>query len=572
MSATSTRLTVLNSVHNYNLRNQGWPTKFACADQEEANSSTRRDPVPYTREKIGVYPSNADVIYFSKVTTANRPNAIGAYSAWQLFNYSFGNTPASRGHYILNAFNRNRQAASTIQGIYDPARDKDVDRPVAVTFYAGRVWYLMPDGRLYFSQTLTDLSKANKCYQEADPTAEDINELVATDGGLIDISGVTRGLALLVLQKELIIIADNGVWGLSGSADAGFTATDQEIRKISDVGAVGADSALVADGVVYYWADGGIYALRPDPVTGEAQAVNITETTIQTFYTDISEAGRKYCRSFFDVREKKILWMYNDTTTYSTSTTFRYNYNRILILDTVLGAFYSYSIDSSGNYPFVAGAVAKEAGTTTVATDTVQSSAVDVVDGGETVINSSTDPVVTELAVKFFSFVPSGSNYKLAVAEYNDNALVDWRSFDGTGVDYTAHAETVYDVSQDLLTEKELNQLYTFFKRTEKNFIEDAQGGIVFDFPSSCLLQGKWHWTDSSSSGRWTDQEQVYRLQRPYIVPSVPGVFDYGFDVIQTVTPVRGKGRSFSLRFESEAGKDFHLLGYATQVTGMTAP
>lgn len=150
--ATDTRPTSLTANHNYNLRNQGWHSFIDCApDQGGDGGALLRDPITYTKEKIGVYPSNADIWYYNKLSTAERVSSIGTYSPWHLRRYSYGNTPAPRGHYILNAFDRNRSNTSGVTNVYVPSRDVINARPIDVEFYAGRVWYLMPDGSLYFS-------------------------------------------------------------------------------------------------------------------------------------------------------------------------------------------------------------------------------------------------------------------------------------------------------------------------------------------------------------------------------------------------------------------------------------
>jgi hypothetical protein len=295
--AVDTRPTTLTTVHNYNLRNQGWPYTFACARHEDGNETSSgdndsvqvTDPVRHTHDKVNFYPSNADIIYLAKLGAADKPEAIGSYSPWSLRKNATGNTLAARGHFVINAFDRNRQAVSGINSIYNPDRDKEEDRPVSVAFYAGRVWYCMPDGRLYFSQTLGDLIHAGHCYQEADPTAEDINELVATDGGEIDITGISRALKLMPVRAELIIMSDNGVWSVSGASDKGFTATDQEIRKITNIGAVGRETVVTAEGTIFYWSTGGIYTLVENEATGFLEPQNITENTIQTLYIGIPE-------------------------------------------------------------------------------------------------------------------------------------------------------------------------------------------------------------------------------------------------------------------------------------------
>jgi len=342
--AINTRPSTLTKTHEYNLRNQGWPETFVCAPNRSGNNAepVTTDPVAYTKTWIGKYPSNADVIYLSRLQGAGEARNLNTYSPWDLDKIIQGNTPAARGHYILDAFDRNRQTVAGISGIYDLSRDVDPSRPLSVAFCFGRVWYLMRDGHLYYSQTILDIDQASKCYQEADPTAEDVNELIATDGGEIDITGVARAHRLVSTGDDLLIMADNGIWSVSGGSDTGFTATNQIIRRITYQGILGPESSCVAEGSVFYWGEGGIYTLIPNDATGVLQAVNLSETTIQTFYIAIPENGKKYCRSKYDPRTKKIFWLYNDDVDYD-GVSFRYAYNKALIFDLTLGAFYTYS-------------------------------------------------------------------------------------------------------------------------------------------------------------------------------------------------------------------------------------
>ena len=568
--ATDTRPVTLTSIHNYNLRNQGWPRTLSCIGREDGDTDpVQTDPVTYTRAKVGFYPSDADIVHSAKTANAEKPESVGTYSPWVLRQALFGNSPSGKGHFIINAFNRNRQAVSDIDGIYDPEIDKDVDRPVSVAFYSGRIWYLMPDGRVYFTQTLTTLAKANKCYQDADPTAEDINELVATDGGKIDVTGISQGLKLIPIRAEMSILADNGVWSISGSGEEGFTATNQEIRNVTDVGAIGTETVVEAEGTIFYWSEGGIYVLVPDEVTGQLTAQNITQTTIQTLYLSIPEVAKINARGFYDKKSKKIIWFYNDTAGYD-GVTFKNKYNRALLFDTVLNAFYTYTMDSSGNFPFVSSMVQKKAGTFSSSEEDVTDSAVTVTDGGVTVTATITIKSTADIKLKMLTFSETSTDtWQYTFSEFRDETMVDWKNFDTVGVSYNSFAETGHDIVGDLISDKEANSVYTFFARTEQNIISNGMAGLAFDFPSSCLLQGKWQWSDNELSGRWSESKEAYRLKRHYI-PDGTGVFNYGFEVIQTINQIRGHGRALSLRFDSTAGKDFHLLGWAIPYTAMT--
>lgn len=560
--AVDTRPSTLTSIHNYNLRNQGWPTTFPIA--ADAIDS---DPVLKFYEDTGTYPSNADIVYLGKAAAADNAANVGKFESATLKKAITGNTPAPKGHFIINAFDRNRQTVSGIDGIYNPSVDKEDNRPVAVSFYTGRIWYLMPDGKVYYSQVLTEIANASKCYQEADPTAEDINDLIATDGGELDISGISQGLNLIPIRAELAVVADNGVWTISGGADKAFTATDQELRKITNIGSVGSQSVVEAEGTVLYWSEGGIYALVQNDVTGYLEAQNLTENTIQTFYLEIPEISKRYARGYYDKANKKVFWFYNSDSSFD-GDTWRYKYDSALIYDFVLKAWYTYSWNVT-DYPFLAAMITKAPTSTTTSTEDVTDSGVTVTDGGEDVTSDIALQSTSDVKLKLLTFAETATDtWRYTFSEFNSNDMLDWYTFDDTGVDYSSYIETGHDIAGDLISEKEAGSVYTFFKRTEQNWTE-VNDVIDFDYPSSCYMQAKWAWSDSETSGRWSDAQQVYRLLR-YYIPSGSGTFDYGFDVIQNISQLRGKGRALSIRFYSEEGYDFHLLGWAIPTVLMT--
>ncbi|NIP67163.1 hypothetical protein GWN63_01340, partial [Candidatus Bathyarchaeota archaeon] len=79
-------------------------------------------------------------------------------------------------------------------------------------------------GTIYFSQVLTDIDNAGLCHQSQDPTADQLNSKLATDGGTIEIPEGGLIYKLVVHERSLVVIADNGVWQIIGSQDTGFTA------------------------------------------------------------------------------------------------------------------------------------------------------------------------------------------------------------------------------------------------------------------------------------------------------------------------------------------------------------
>jgi hypothetical protein len=60
--------------------------------------------------------------------------------------------------------------------------------------------------------------------------------------------------------------------------------------------------------------------------------------------------------------------------------------------------------------------------------------------------------------------------------------------------------------------------------------------------------------------------------ERYYIPTGVEDAFDYGYDVVSTRLLIRGKGKALRIRFKSENGKDFQLLGWAMPYTAEETP
>jgi hypothetical protein len=96
-------------------------------------------------------------------------------------------------------------------------------------------------------------------------------------------------------------------------------------------------------------------------------------------------------------------------------------------------------------------------------------------------------------------------------------------------------------------------------KRTEENFVSSG-GGYEADYPSGCLLTVKWDLSGDSS--RWSSPSQIYRMVNYPTVNLQDLTFNYPYDTIVTKTKVRGKGRVMRMKFESEEGKDFYLIGW----------
>jgi hypothetical protein len=601
--AADDRPTTLTDDHLYNLRNQGWPTRATVNNVPRGSRGVlqNQDPVRYTFNKLSRYPSNADLFYSAKAASAEDAEVIGTYSPWALEHTTFGNTPAPRGHFILDLFSKNRDGAargsqqSTASSLFVPGgidlsgiistfvnTTQDTvstsARPSVIAFYAGRVWYSgIPDkefvGDLYFSQQLTDVSNAGKCYQEQDPTAEDLNSLLATDGGEIHIADMGEVLWMDQVGQDLIVVSSTGIYAVSGSSGANFTAEDFTVRKITDEGAVGRDAVIEAEGSVFWWSEGGIWNMSGSQITEELQINRISKDTIQGLYEGISPASRAYSRGFYDGFNKRIYWFFNDTPGYD-AINFRFRYNRALVLDLTLGAWYTYTIsDLASNSPFIVAMTQKSPGNESIVRYQIVQDNNNLIEGvGNNIVEDIAFEAFADVKLKLLTFVVNlDGTYSYTFSEFKSRDFVDWLAWDqlrnnisNTGADYSSVIQTGWQDYADPLRNKYISHLTSFFNRTEDGY-EDVGGVPVLTNQSGAFVQMRWDYTDLDV-GQWTKQEQAYRLHRQYVPQDAADPFDYGYTLIQTKLRMRGKGKAFSIRYESETGKDMQLIGFAVNV------
>lgn len=190
-------------------------------------------------------------------------------------------------------------------------------RPTATAFFAGRAWYAgVPDSRLgsalFFSQVVEVDAQYGKCYQVADPTDENINDLVATDGGVLRIPEMGRVLRLLPYSDFLLVFASNGVWQIGPGSAGYFTANSYSVRKLTDVGCESARSVVLAEEVPCYWGRSGIFCIVQDSNSGFLVVQSLTKDKIDNFYKAISEADRKGASGDWDEVNKRVVWTYSE--------------------------------------------------------------------------------------------------------------------------------------------------------------------------------------------------------------------------------------------------------------------
>lgn len=318
--------TKMSYAHLYNLLNQGWTPKL-IADYYNAQSPKS-------------FPGNNLAQQFLKddKTTAFKPTAA--------INLTLGNSPAARGHEILDYFDQMRvyksnlvaafgQLVSSIGGgatfasivddswdLTDPTTANETDalsqvpnvkprKPYVMDIcaYAGRIFYLTGDVLLYSQVIAEDVTKADNCYTEADPTGEEISDVIETDGGLISLPDIGEGLKLQVVGDSLLIFGTRGNMMLSGTANNIFTATAYSAGAVSTVPTQSPDSFVSTEYGVFYWGVTGIVVLGMGE-QGGIQTKDLTTEKILTWYGKLTNTQHKYCKGIYSASKKKIYWFY----------------------------------------------------------------------------------------------------------------------------------------------------------------------------------------------------------------------------------------------------------------------
>ena len=424
-----------------------------------------------------------------------------------------------------------------IETIDNPAGQSTIRRPEAVEFYAGRVWYsgISADylsGKIFFSRIIENQRNYGQCYQEADPTSGEINDLVDTDGGVISIPEMGKVLNMSVVGASLVVYADNGLWEISGGGEGSFTATNFSVRKMLKTQMRAKNSIISVDGSPIFWTDDGIYTVTQDEISGFLTAKNISVQSVQTLFEEIPLVAHESVQAVYNPLTKTVGWLYTDDDTRTTEGLASPVLNKALFLDFRLEAFYPHSWDIT-DWCILGGAAVK---------------------------NSSD----RDKKVQFLSMNRDSPDFfiQFTWTTFTDRSFLDWGD-----KDYLSYLETGHETLEDTIRKKQATYLEAYFKRTEDGYEEDENGNLAFSNPSSCLLTVKWGWSDSKNSGRQNGPHQIYRFRRNYLPSGIDDPYDYGFEVVHTRSKVRGKGKSVRFLFESETGKDFHLLGWSVPYT-----
>lgn len=538
--SNDTMPTILTNEHMYNLLNQGWDGSYTRVDDHTCTPGAGKIQDFYNSRSV--YPSNALTWYVLK-------DANGTYAPAEVTNHAFGTSLAPRGKIILNAYSLDRGVVSGVTPI--PPSPYYNHRPDDICFFAGRLWYAL-DGRVLYSQIISeDTTLAEKCYQAADPTSEDVSDPIDTDGGVMNIQQCGKILRLAQLGNGLCVFGDKGVVAVLPGNATGFTPTSYYQQLVSSVGTVSKRAVISVGDAIYYWSALGIYKVSFNE-NGQLVAENISFGTIHTFFKNLSPVSIENCIAKLNSIKNEIHFMYptNEDTPKELNAVLKYN----VITNTWTPRNVLLTEQSS---PFIIDAVEIRNPIDTKPRAIVESEGSTVYANGDVCeIKKKDEDYVGFDSLSYL--VLDGNSMRVTFANCTNIEHKDWTIGDviGNGYNYKSYLITHPIVFQDIYLNKQAPYITTTYRRSEEGAL----------FPSGCFMSARWNWAFSSSAYNWDSKQQTYRLPVDQVYR--PKEFDEYREFVMTKTRVRGSGKSLQLRFESDGNKDFRLCAIGIDARG----
>ena len=508
----------LTDEHKYNLMNQGWDSTHITSF--------------YTAKSV--YPSNALQWFLLK-------DANEAFTPGLVDSRAFGSSLAPRGKFILNAYEKNRGQVSGIASIApSPYADH---RPEDICFFAGRLWYALDSSLLYSQIVSEDTTLAERCYQAADPTSEEISDIVATDGGVMNLHDCGKIVRIAILGNGLVAFGTRAVIAILPGNATGFTPTSYYQQVVSTVGVLSKRSVVSVGDSVYYWSPLGIYMVAFNE-NGQLVAQNISFSTIHTWFKNLKPVSKENCIAKLNAIKNEISFLYptDETAPKKMDGVLKYN-----VIEQTWSPRNIQELDVAS--PFIVDAAEIRNPIDTSARAIVEANGNTVYIGNDAVhIKKKKDSYIGYDTLSYL--VVDGNSFKTTFANCTDIEHLDWKTGDitGNGYSFDSYITSHPLVFNNVYQYKQAPYVTTTFERTD-------EGNL---FQSGCFMSAIWDWSLGEGAYKWDSKQQVYR----------PGEFYKLKEYVTTKTRVRGSGKALQLHFESDGDKDFRIAGIGIDARG----
>lgn len=536
----------------FDMRNSGWLEPITASSTNTGSGIVEDvDPVAYFEEKLGYYPKPSYLFSAMKISTATAPEAIGTFSPWEAEKIQFGNTQPPYGHYIHSAY-----YFSTLDLLGGGVNDTSwtiLDRPESSAYHNGHVFFGDKDEegktRILVSRIVDDIFDIEKCYQDADPTAEEINDLVATDGFVLKPAGMGTILNMVEFNRSLLVMCTNGVWQLRATAGGGVTATDVTIDKVGAFEFFSPHSVVNTGNAILMFTDRGIIAVSVNQF-GELEASNLTEDTIDEFYEGLSRSVIANVKGTYITDERRIYWTIPSPVQTGTPCCAEL----VLVMNLDTGGFYKYTVEGG---PQLLVPVQLSASLTEV-------DAIPITETDGTVITTiAGDPVTTKQVstvteTTFIGFLTSytavSTNTEAVFTSPINRSMYDWTTL-GAQTSYQSFVDFSYEYPSSMIGGIQAPYVHSFFLSQSRTLAlsdkSSAKMSVIFD------------WTLDARTKKISREQEAFKYDTRRLAQANGDEDDYPYEVVDTKLRVRGAGRSMRIRYRSEEGKDLRLLGYA---------
>lgn len=456
--------------------------------------------------------------------------------------------PAHYRSYDLRAYDLSRASSastySRVFGVPSAALASDRSgRPHSTASWAGRAWYgtsldgcaskavtsASPSigGYIFFSRVVKKAKDMVSCYQANNPTSPDISDIMADDGGFVYIPELGALRSVVPLGGMMLVLASNGVWGIVGDRDAGFSATGYSVAKLASRGCVAEDSVLTLGDVVLYMSSAGVEMISAPE--GSPVVQSMTDEKNGKYVRELA-GDFSAVKAVFDYTSSKARFLVDTNTELVLS--FRTGATEVHVFDPGTDSILGY-VQMYGDF------VHKFSGS-------------DITAPSYLYLLKDSDDVI-----------------RTGQLRYDDanGELFQWEDIGGPYGD-NSYLVLAHIVAGESKLIKRAPFITAHFRRTEDAAIVSANGDARLRHPSGCTISAYWGWADSATSPLRAAEFQAYRLTRAVAPPSTEGThsYAYGQSVITSRSALRGYGRALSISFHPEDNKDCKILGWAVPV------
>lgn len=452
----------------WDLRNSGWPLSCYAQKDSEGDGIVETDPVTYFESKLGFWPTPYLLFNAMRSTAAEKVGAVGAFSPYGWGKINFGKTTPPCGRFVHSAysFDSSQILSDSLYGSEGGSLLASgtitwtiSDRPRCSGYHNGHVYFADTDRfgktRILVSQLIKDLDNIEKCYQDADPTAEEINDLIATDGYVMFPVGMGSVLSMLEYNKQLLLLCTNGVWAVKGT-ETGATATDFTIDKIATVEFFSTHSVVDAGNAVIFWTDRGIVAIGVNDY-GDLIANNLTEKTIDDYYETLPRSTIKHVKGAFVTDERRVYWTVPDG--FDANGQYPSDSSLVLVLNMDTLGFYKWVITGG---PKLLAPIHKSSTTTVTVDDPVTEF------DGTVITDSLDDPLTVKRSYSraersSVAFLAAVSDTETYVVAPTNQSFLDWFNINTVeAVDAAGFVDFAYLYPQSMVGTIQSPYIHTF--------------------------------------------------------------------------------------------------------------